>query len=214
MRRGSPVIKESIMLYELTTISGAPPEQNAVSTAAHNWVLDGEGRLLGAWRTEIGELFQIKLLRGFETAEALERERLRALMSTHPFGIHDPSCRLSMERYARFPFLPDVEPLAFGRFYEFRTYHLKPGGLPPTLAGWEQAIGPAHDYTRHLVINMYALDGPPRITHIWAFSSLEERGALRARHYAEGLWPPKGGLQQIARATSTICIPEEYSPLC
>jgi len=28
---------------------------------------------------------------------------------------------------------------------------------------------------------MYALDGPPRITHIWGFSSLEERAALRAR---------------------------------
>ncbi|AMH43002.1 NIPSNAP family containing protein [Burkholderia sp. PAMC 28687] len=201
------------MLYELITLSSPPMEQDAVSAGAHNWVLDGEGQLLGAWRTEIGELFQIKLLRGFETAEALERERLRALMSARPFGVDDPSSRLITEQYARFPFLPDVERSSFGRFYEFRTYHLKPGGLPPTLAGWEQAIGPAHDYTRHLVINMYALDGSPRITHIWGFSSLEERAALRARHYAEGLWPPKGGPQQIARATSTICIPEAYSPL-
>ena len=110
------------MLYELTTISGPPLEQTAVSAAARNWVLDGEGRLVGAWRTELGELFQIKLLRGFETAEALERERLRALMSAHPFSIDDPSSRLSMERYARFPFLPDVEPLALGGFYEFRTW--------------------------------------------------------------------------------------------
>lgn len=201
------------MQYELTTISCPPLEQNAVSIAAHNWVLAGEGRLLGAWRTEIGELFQIKLMRGFETADTFERERMRALMSAHPFNIDDPSCRFSMERYAGFPFLPDVEPVALGRFYEFRTYHLKPGGLPPTLVGWEQAIGPAHDYSRHLVINMYALDGLPRITHIWGFASLEERAALRARHYADGLWPPKGGPQQIASATSTICIPEEYSPL-
>jgi hypothetical protein len=201
------------MLYELTTISSPPLEQTAVSAAARNWVLDGEGRLLGAWRTELGELFQIKLLRGFETAEELEKERLRALMSAHPFSIDDPSSRLSMERYARFPFLPDVEPLALGGFYEFRTYHLKPGGLAPTLAAWEQAIGPAHDYSQHLVVNMHALDGPPRITHIWGFSSLEERAALRERHYADGLWPPRGGPQQIARATSTICIPEEYSPL-
>lgn len=201
------------MLYELTTISSTPLEQAAVSTAAHHWVLNGEGQLLGAWRTELGELFQIKLLRGFETAEALERERLRALMSAHPFGIDDPSVHLTMERYERFPFLPDVGPRELGGFYEFRTYQLKPGGLPPTLAAWEQAIGPAHDYSQHLVINMFALDGPPRITHIWGFSSLEERAALRARHVADGLWPPKGGPQQIARATSTICLPEDYSPL-
>src|SRR5277367_1921714 len=55
---------------------------------------------------------------------------------------------------------------AHGDVYEFRTYKLKPGGLPPTLAGWEAAIAPAREYTAHLVINMYALDGPPRITHI------------------------------------------------
>ncbi|MBD1554459.1 NIPSNAP family protein [Pseudomonas typographi] len=201
------------MLYELTTISSPPLELTAVSTAAHNWVLQGEGRLLGAWRTEIGELHQIKLLRGFETAEALERERLRVLMSARPFNVDDPAGRLSMEQYARFPFLPDVEPSAFGRFYELRTYYLKPGGLAPTLEAWEQAIGPAHDYTQHLVINMYALDGLPRITHIWGFSSLEERAALRARHYADGTWPPKGAPQQLARATSTICIAEAYSPL-
>jgi len=63
------------------------------------------------------------------------------------------------------------------------------------------------------VVNLYALDGLPRITHIWGVSSLEQRAELQARHYAAGLWPPKGGPEQIARATSTICIPEPYLPL-
>jgi hypothetical protein len=60
---------------------------------------------------------------------------------------------------------------------------------------------------------MYALDGAPRITHIWGFHSLEERAALRAKFYAAGLWPPQGGPQQILEATSTIAIPEDDSPL-
>lgn len=201
------------MLFELTTISSPPLTQDATSTAARGWAAEGEGQLLGAWRTEIGELFQIKLLRGFESVEAHDRERTRALKSAKPFGIDDAAGQLSMERYSRFHFLPEIVPSVHGRFYEFRTYYLKPGGLPPTLAGWEAAIAPAHEYTRHLVINMYALDGLPRITHIWGFSSFEQRAELRARHYAAGLWPPQGGPQQIARATSTICIPESYSPL-
>ena len=100
-----------------------------------------------------------------------------------------------------------------GGIYEFRTYHLKPGGLPPTLAGWEKAIKPAREYTSHLVINMYALDGPPRITHIWGFESLEQRAALRAKFYAAGLWPPSGGPKQIVEATSTIALSEDSSPL-
>jgi hypothetical protein len=201
------------MLYELTTLDCPPLTEGAVAAAARDWIAQGPGRLLGAWRTEIGELFQVKLLRGFDASDELEDERRRALSASAPFGITDPAIRASMESYERFPFLADIEPATFGKFYEFRTYFLKPGGLAPTLASWRDAIGPASEYTKHLVINMYALDGPPRITHIWGFSSLEERAALRARHYADGLWPPKGAPQQIAKATSMICIPEPYSPL-
>jgi hypothetical protein len=201
------------MPYELTTLACAPLTEGVVAAAARDWIAQGPGRLLGAWRTEIGDLFQVKLLRRFDTADALEEERRRALMDPALFGISDPAIRINMERYARFPFLPEVEPATFGSFYEFRTYFLKPGGLAPTLNSWRDAIAPAADYTRHLLVNMYALDGPPRITHIWGFSSLEERAALRARHYADDLWPPKGAPQQITKATSTICVPEPYSPL-
>ncbi|MFC6744866.1 NIPSNAP family protein [Methylobacterium persicinum] len=80
-------------------------------------------------------------------------------------------------------------------------------GLPPTLAAWEAAIAPAQEYTRHLVTNLYALDGPPRITHVWAFDSLEQRAHLRETHYANGTWPPKGGPDQIAEAMSVIALP-------
>ncbi|WP_347557706.1 NIPSNAP family protein [Robbsia sp. KACC 23696] len=201
------------MFYELTTLSCAPLALDASSRAAHGWVSEGEGRLLGAWRSEIGTLFQIKILRGFETGDALKRERQRALSSPRPFGMQDRTMALSMVGYARFPFLPDVEPGDRGGIYEFRTYHLKPGGLAPTLAAWETAITPARDYTAHLVINLYALDGAPHITHIWGFSSVAERAALRARHYADGSWPPQGAPQQIAHATSTLCLPEAFSPL-
>jgi len=115
------------MLYERATLSCPPLTEGAVATAACEWMAQGPGQLLGVWRSEIGDLFQVKLLRGFETAQAL--------------------------------------------------------------------------------------DGPPRITHIWGFSSLEERGRLRARYYAEGLWPPKDAPAQIASAKTMISLPEPYSPL-
>ncbi|AOI90866.1 NIPSNAP family protein [Burkholderia pseudomultivorans] len=203
------------MLYEFTTLSCPLLEQDKVSGGAHRWVSDADagGRLLGAWRTEIGELSRVVVLRGFETMDELQHERNRALRAEQPFGIESASVRLSMEGHALFPFLPDIEPGAFGDFYEIRRYWLKAGGLAPTLAAWERAVGPAEAYTSHLVGNMYALDGPPRITHIWGFASLEQRMALRKRHYAEGLWPPKGGPEQIDRATSTIGLPEMWSPL-
>ncbi|MCS3470059.1 hypothetical protein M2401_003809 [Pseudomonas sp. JUb42] len=201
------------MLYELTTLSCPPLTEGIVATAACEWMAQGPGQLRGVWRSEIGDLFQVKLLRSFDSMAALEDERRRALMARTPFGITDPTMVWQTESYQRFAFLADISSSTFGHFYEFRTYFLKPGGLAPTLAAWKDAIGPASEYTSHLVLNMYALDGPPRITHIWGFSSLQERAELRARHYANGLWPPKGAPEQIARATTMICIPEPCSPL-
>jgi hypothetical protein len=202
-------------IYEITTLSCPLLSVPEVWTGARAFIGEGgaAGELLGCWRTEIGQLGRLLLLRGFETTEELAGERRRALLSADPFHAGGVVTALNMESYAPFPFLPPVQPGPMGGIYEFRTYHLKPGGLPPTLAGWEKAIKPAREYTRHLVINMYALDGPPRITHIWGFESLEQRAALRAKFYATGLWPPEGGPQQIAEATSTIALPEDSSPL-
>ena len=76
------------------------------------------------------------------------------------------------------------------------------------MAAWEKAVGPAAEYTAHLVIAMYALDGASRITHIWAFQDLEQRFALRAKVYGEAVWPPEGAPEQIQKATSTIAVPE------
>ena len=181
--------------YELTTLSCPLLSLHAASAGARAFIdeNDATGELLGCWRTEIGQLGRVLLLRGFETAADLATERRRALLSVNPFNAGSLVTALRMDSYAPFPFLPPVQPGSFGGIYEFRTYQLRPGGLPPTLAGWEKAIQPAREYTSHLIINMYALDGPPRITHIWGFQSLEERAALRAKFYAAGLWPPQGG---------------------
>lgn len=202
-------------LYELATLAFPLLSADAVSAGARDFVTGPEatGELLGCWRTEIGALGRLLVLRGFETEQALFKERHRALLSSNPFNAGGVVTALEMDSYVPFPFLPPVKTGMRSAVYEFRTYKLKPGGLPPTLAGWEAAMEPAREYTRHLVINMYALDGPPRITHIWGFASLEERAELRARHYAAGVWPPKGGPENILDASNTIAAPEPYSPL-
>jgi hypothetical protein len=201
-------------LYELATLSFPLLAAPEVSDSARAWVAAPEatGVVVGCWRTEIGTLGRLLVLRSFESADALGKERRRALLSTNPFNAGGVVTVVKMDSYAPFPFLPPVKIDGNGKVYEFRTYRLKPGGLPPTLAGWEQAIAPAHEYTAHLVTNMYALDGSPRITHIWRFSSLEERSSLRSKVYAAGVWPPKGGPENILEATSTIALPETWSP--
>ncbi|MCJ2019940.1 NIPSNAP family protein [Methylobacterium sp. E-065] len=203
------------MLYELATLSCPLLAVGRASEGVYHWVNDAEakGNLFGCWRTELGTLGRLIVLRGFEAPEDMTAERRRALLSASPFNAGNVVTALEMDSYAPFPFLPPIRTGDRGGVYEFRSYRLKPGGLPPTLAGWETAIAPARAYTEHLVANMYALDGAPRITHIWGFASLKERAELRAHAYGAGVWPPKGGPEQIAEATSTIALPQGPSPL-
>lgn len=203
------------MFYELTTLACPLLAIDRVANGARAWTSasNAGGSLLGYWRTEIGTLGRLLVLRGFDTRETLATERERALLSDTPFNAGSTVNSLSMESYASFPFLPPLATGARGPAYEFRTYRLKPAGLSPTLAGWQEAIEPAREYTEWLVINMYALDGPPRITHIWGFKDLGQRSALRTAAYSRGVWPPRGGPDQILEATSTIALPEADSPL-
>jgi hypothetical protein len=203
------------MLYELTTLSCPLLSIGEARDAAQIWMANPRsgGELLGCWRTELGTLGRLLILRGFETPEALAAERERALLDTSPFNAERVVTGLEMVSYAPFPFLSPIRIGKHGSVYEFRIYRLKPGGLAPTLAGWEAALAPARDYTDHLIINMYALDGEARITHIWAFDSLDQRARLRSEAYGTGVWPPKGGPEQIVEATSTIALPEAMSPL-
>ena len=196
--------------YELTSLACPMLGTSEVAKAARDWVAapDAAGTPLGFWRTEFATLGRLLILRGFDTPDALHQERRRALLSANPFNAGRLISALEMSSYQRFPFLPPARPRASSEVYEFRTYKLRPGGLPPTLAGWEAAIAPAREYTAHLVVNMFALDGPPRITHIWGFESLAQRASLRSAAFATGVWPPKGGPDNVLEAVSVIAVPE------
>lgn len=203
------------MLFEISTLTGSVFTARTAKEAACEW-LDASvaGQTLAMWSVENGQVGDLMILRSFDDAEALAAERHRALSSENAFGSASAKARLVMESFAPFPFLPDPAPRDYGGTFELRTYHLVPGGLPATMAGWKEAIVPARRYTDHLVTAMYALDGNLRITHIWGFASVEERNALRREHYAAGLWPPKGGPEHIDHAFSTIALAVPGLPIC
>jgi hypothetical protein len=202
------------MLYEFATLAFHPQNARKATAGAEAYVTatEAKGRLLGCWTTDIGTLGRLFVLRGFSDAAELAAERKRALFSANPFGAAEVLTGLEMDSYAPFPFLPPVVPGSYGKVYEFRTYHLKPGGLPPTMAAWEAAM-PERKKLSPLVINMYALDGAPRITHIWPYASLDARAAIRTDAVAKGVWPPKNAPEQFFAATSTIGHPTAASPL-
>jgi len=171
------------------------------------------GQLLGAWISEFSPQNEILLWRGFDDLATLHAERDRVLRASNPFGNGENLVGISCETFVQFPDLPPVGPADFGPVYEFRTYHLKIGGLAPTLSAWGKAI-PARAAVSPLVTVMYALDGAPRFTHVWAYKSFEDRLARRAEAVEKGVWPAKGGPEWLMPQMKSECyLPLTISPL-
>ncbi|MFC6673348.1 NIPSNAP family protein [Marinobacterium aestuariivivens] len=174
---------------------------------------EAEGRLLGCWFSDIGDLNKVMVLRGFDSSEAMERERERTRRSDNPFHCSEYLIDMALDSYAPFPFLPPVEVGDFGPIYELRTYQLKQGGLAPTIDAWSKAV-PERIRFSPLCIALYALDGSQRITQIWPYRSLEERTRARSESVQAGAWPPKGGPDWLTTdMTSAIYLPTAVSPL-
>lgn len=200
--------------YELTTVGFRLPDASAAKDGVNGWLQapESRGRLLGCWEAEHGVLGRVYVLREFDDDTALAAERMRAAHSPVPFGAGAHLTDLTMHGFAPFPFMPRVVTGAFGAVYEIRDYHLLPGGLPATIAGWRVKLPVRHRVDPVSVV-MYALDGPARIVHIWPFAGLDERVAVRRRLYEAGDWPPPGGPEHIMEATSTMAWPLPGSPL-
>ena len=75
-------------------------------------------------------------------------------------------------------------------FYEIRTYRLKNGTIPSYLkVVGEEGIAIQKEHLGHLVGYYFSEIGPiNEIVHIWAYSSLDDREARRARLAADPRW--------------------------
>jgi hypothetical protein len=173
------------------------------------------GVLMGCWASEIGQLNQIAVLRGYADEHLRQAERERFLLGGRAFGINELITDLRIENYTLFPFL---EPLSAGRhgpFYELRVYDLVSNGLQPTLDGWSNAIEArtAEQYSP-VYAAFYATDGAlPLYLHIWPWTTLEQRLQVRTQAVADGVWPPENSGPQLHDMRSTIYLPAKFSPL-
>jgi hypothetical protein len=200
--------------YELTTLTIKIGSVQAVTAGIDAFTKEpaAKGRLLGCWMSDIGDLNKVFVLRAFDDANALATERARVMNTANPFNCGDAITALEVDAYAPFPWLPPVATGNLGPVYEIRSYKLKHGGLPATMAMWEQAL-PARSKLSNVLIAMYTLDGPARFTHIWPYPSLDTRASIRSSAISQGVWPPKGGPEWLSEMRSTIALPLACSPL-
>jgi len=202
-------------LYQLINITIKMGTTATVVTGIQSFYQDtaAKGKLLGVFFSDIGELNQVVVLRSYSSQQELDDENARLAVQENLFETSENIIRYSVENFAGFDFLPEVEVGEFGPVYEIRTYELKHGGVPHVLEAWKNAVPTRTQYSK-LTIAMYALDGTPRIVSIWPYSSLNERSEVRAKAVADGIWPPKGGPQWLThKMQSMIALPTSVSPL-
>lgn len=211
--------KENTMYYELSTMTLPFGTAGQAATHVQGFATtpEAQGELLGCWFTDIGQLNQMIVLRGFATLDALQAERERTQKHANPLGCGEIFQSLEQHSYKGFPWMKPVRPSAesgiTGPVYEIRTYGIKTGGVQPTIDLWEQYV-PARDKLSPCVVAMVALDGPLRFTNIWAYDSLNARSQIRSEAVAQGIWPPKGGPANLTtNMVSTIAMPTTVSPL-
>ena len=207
------------MYYELATMT--LPFGTAGTAAANVQAFatapEAQGELLGCWFTDIGQLNQMIVLRGFADLGQLQAERERTQHSADPFGCGAVFQSLEQHSYQGFPWMKPVRPSAesgiSGPVYEIRTYGIKSGGVQATIDLWEQYVPPREELSP-CVVAMVALDGPLRFTNIWSYPTLDARSKARVDAVAQGIWPPKGGPAHLTTSmTSTIALPTAVSPL-
>ncbi|MCQ8239348.1 NIPSNAP family protein [Rhizosaccharibacter radicis] len=211
---GQAVVERGELL-ELVTLSCPLLAVGEMAARVRGWAAGAEagGETLGLWRSEIGVLGRLLMLRRFADAEAMAAERERCLRSGDPFLSGGVGTGWRSESFRTFPFLPPIRLGQRGPLFELRRYRLRPGGLPPTLAGWREAVPAAEHYAPHLVVAMHALEGEPRIVHLWGFRDFEQRSQLRRAAYGAGTWPPRGGPENILHASASLLWAEDGSPL-
>lgn len=203
------------MIFHLTTIECVPGGVAAVLGALEKALADRKvASLLGCWVSEVGLLNQIAVLRSFRSADAMEAGTLGGAELRFHADADSKVVAIQQDAYASFPGIDPIVKGKLGRFYEIRTYHLNedPASLPESIAAWQAAV-PDRVSLSPLVIVMNALAGPKRIVHIWPFTSLDQRQAVRADAFSKGLWPPSGSLQWMKRARTAIYVPAPFSPL-
>lgn len=199
--------------YEIATLRTVIFGAGKAAAGLEAWLDEGEGRLLGAFGTDIGELNVVYLLRAFDGLDAMMEERRRALMAADPMGCSEHLVGLRFDSYRAFDFCDEPKPGAHGPVYEFRTYHGRPGKLAEMQDAWRDAMPGREAYSK-LSIAMYGLDGAPRVTQIWPYASLAERTEARAQSVKDGKWPPVGGPDCLTpEMSSAIAMPLPFSPM-
>jgi hypothetical protein len=210
------------MIYELRTYTCRPGTNAIVArnsgTVAKDIRGDDYGKLEGYWLTEIGTQNQVMHLWSYESFD--ERARLRGELSKNERWVKEylPLIRPHLVRqHVRLmtPILPFRTPASGGNVYEYRAYRAKATHVREWGKRFADVMPVREQYSSPVCAWITDAGEPNEASHLWAYSSLEERAAVRARVMEDPKWQAflKEAGPLLEEMTSTIALPAAHSPL-
>ena len=202
------------MRYDITTLTLKPASVGKALPRIEAALNGAGGKLLACWQTEIGVLNRIMLIREFESEQQAAEQREAAARSADPYGAGEFITATTSDTFVMLPFIKPMQAGAHGPFFEVRDYLLRPGALTGTIERWEKAL-PARLERSPILGCMYSVTGPgTRWLHVWPYKTLDQRGQVRGKAVADGIWPPKGGGDATLFTQQTeIFVPAAFSPI-
>ena len=202
------------MQYDVTIITVRPgTEHKALARLKETVPSLMGGELLACWRSDIGALNRILLIRTAPDVARIHADREKLLRSASPLGVGEHIEAMSMDTYASFPFMQPMQAGQYGPVFEVRTYVLKPDGVAATIELWRQWV-PGRTTLSPLLAAMHSITGTvTRFMHIWPYASVDERSRLRAKALSDKVWPPPGGPDHLQTMQSDIYVPADFSPI-
>jgi len=210
------------MIYELRTYTlkqgSLPDVVKAASTVSSDIRKDNYGKLEGYWQTEIGPLNQVLHLWSYH--DLSQRAQLRAELHKNPRWAAEyiPLIRPHLMRQEtrlmnglRGPTAPARTP----NVYEFRNYRARPGAAPQWLQLFTKALEVREKYSK--IVGLWTTEAPQvnEVCHIWAYSDLNTRAAVRAEVARDPRWQEfvKESTGLLDEMHSTVMLPAPHSPL-
>ncbi len=204
------------MIYEIRTyglVPGSVAEvEKGIGAAYEN--RKKYSQLAAFWHTEIGPLNEI--IHVWPYRDLADRARVRAEAAKEkdwPPKIGEFIRSMHTEILVPFPFSPQMTPGKLGPIYEMRIYTTKLGMLPDIMKAWESKLPERVKLSPLVVAGNVDLGEANRFIHIWAYASLDQREAVRAKARQTGAWPPPGGAERLLTMANKIMLPAAFSPL-
>jgi hypothetical protein len=170
-------------------------------------------KLTAFWFTEIGPLNQVIHVWGYKDINERDQTRAAAVKA----GVWPPKTGhlivdMKSEILHTASCSPELTSAEIGPYFEMRTYLIKPGAAPKMSERWAEFL-PGRVKLSPLVGALTSDIGElNQWVHIWAYSSLDQRMAVRDQAKSEGIWPPPGD-SPVTHQESKIMLAAPFSPI-